>query len=93
VIAHLWWWIEVHTGTTNEPGPYYGYWSGFGSVFPWSLGIIAAIIGAARSKNCHERHCWRLAHHTTANGHRLCKVHIGKPTAELTLHDIHPDHQ
>jgi hypothetical protein len=24
-------WLEVHTGTVNEPGPYYGFWSGFGS--------------------------------------------------------------
>ena len=20
-------WLEVHTGTVNEPGPYYGFWS------------------------------------------------------------------
>ena len=24
-------WLQVHTGTVNEPGPYYGFWSGFGS--------------------------------------------------------------
>jgi hypothetical protein len=24
-------WPAVHTGTVNEPGPYYGFWSGFGS--------------------------------------------------------------
>jgi hypothetical protein len=24
-------WLAVHTGTVNEPGPYYGFWSGFGS--------------------------------------------------------------
>jgi hypothetical protein len=24
-------WLQVHTGTINEPGPYYGFWSGFGS--------------------------------------------------------------
>jgi hypothetical protein len=24
-------WFQVHTGTINEPGPYYGFWSGFGS--------------------------------------------------------------
>jgi hypothetical protein len=20
-------WLQVHTGTVNEPGPYYGFWS------------------------------------------------------------------
>jgi hypothetical protein len=24
-------WLQLHTGTINEPGPYYGFWSGFGS--------------------------------------------------------------
>jgi hypothetical protein len=24
-------WLAVHTGTVNEPGPYYAFWSGFGS--------------------------------------------------------------
>jgi hypothetical protein len=24
-------WLQVHTGTINEAGPYYGFWSGFGS--------------------------------------------------------------
>src|SRR5664280_148148 len=24
-------WAAVHTGTLNESGPYYGFWSGFGS--------------------------------------------------------------
>ena len=24
-------WLQVHTGTINETGPYYGFWSGFGS--------------------------------------------------------------
>ena len=30
-LQHLWLWIETHTGTINESGPYYGFWSGAGS--------------------------------------------------------------
>jgi hypothetical protein len=35
-------WLAVHTGTVNEPGPYYGFWSGFGSDIA-EFGIIGAI--------------------------------------------------
>jgi hypothetical protein len=32
----------VHTGTINESGPYYGFWSGFGSDIE-EFGILGAI--------------------------------------------------
>jgi hypothetical protein len=35
-------WLAAHTGTVNEPGPYYGFWSGFGSDIA-EFGIIGAI--------------------------------------------------
>jgi hypothetical protein len=38
-------WLQVHTGTVNESGPYYGFWSGFGSDLE-EFGILGAI-GAA----------------------------------------------
>jgi|SRR5215469_6938439 len=33
IVRHnqIWWWCEVHFGVVNEAGPYYGFWSGFGS--------------------------------------------------------------
>ena len=37
-------WLQVHTGIINEPGPYYGFWSGFGSDLE-EFGIIG-VIGA-----------------------------------------------
>jgi len=58
-------WLAVHTGTVNEPGPYYGFWSGFGS----DIGEIAIIGGMAsiyRKHNCHVRGCWRIARHPVA---------------------------
>jgi len=52
-------WLAVHTGTINEGGPYYGFWSGFGS----DIGEVA-IIG-----------CWRLGRHQTGAGHHVCRGH------------------
>jgi hypothetical protein len=78
-IQQAWFWIEVHTGTLNEPGPYYGFFSGVGS----DLGEIV-LVGAVIQ--------WYRLHHTTASGHRLCKVHIAKPNSELQLHAVHSDH-
>ena len=34
--------LQVHTGTVNEPGPYYGFWSGFGPGLE-EFGILGAI--------------------------------------------------
>jgi hypothetical protein len=74
----VWWWFEVHTGTVNEGGPYYGFWSGFGS----DLGEAAIIVGGVqllRRANCHTRRCYRIGHKVTdpASGHeyRQCVRH------------------
>ena len=77
-------WLEVHTGTVNEPGPYYGFWSGFGSDLT-EFGIIGAIATAVyqlvRKYNCHEPGCWRVGNHPAAGGQfSLCYRH-------------HPDYQ
>lgn len=72
----LWWWIEVHTGTVNEPGPYYGFWSGFGSDIGEST-LFVGMIGLYRKFNCHSKGCWRLAHHDyDLDGvtYRVCRV-------------------
>jgi hypothetical protein len=93
-------WLEVHTGTVNEPGPYYGFWSGFGSDLE-EFGILGAI-GAAvyqlvRKYNCHEPGCWRLGNHPAADGQfNLCYRHHPdfqgeKPTHEL-IERLHREH-
>src|SRR5215467_3887203 len=85
-------WLGVHTGTVNEPGPYYGFWSGFGSDLE-EFGILGAI-GAAfyqlvKKYNCHEPGCWRIGNHPAAGGQfHLCYRHHPdfqgkKPTHEL----------
>jgi hypothetical protein len=93
-------WLGVHTGTLNEPGPYYGFWSGFGSDLE-EFGILGAI-GAAiyslfRKYNCHEPGCWRIGNHPAAGGQfNLCYRHHPdfqgtKPTHEV-IERLHREH-
>ena len=96
-------WLQVHTGTVNEPGPYYGFWSGFGSDLE-EFGILGAIgAGIYRSSEVqrHEPGCWRIGQHAAAGGQfLLCYRHHPdykgrKPTHELIerLHHEHLDRQ
>jgi hypothetical protein len=93
-------WLAVHTGTVNETGPYYGFWSGFGSDLT-EFGIIGAIATAAyqlfRKYNCHQPGCWRVGNHPAAGGQfSLCYLHHPdyqgkKPTREL-IQRLHQEH-
>ena len=93
-------WVQVHTGTVNEPGPYYGFWSGFGSDLE-EFGILGAvgagIYSLVRKYNCHEPGCWRVGNHPAAGGQfNLCYRHHPdfrgkKPTHEL-IERLHREH-
>lgn len=71
-------WLAVHTGSLNTSGtpPNYNYWSGFGSVFPWSLGILAGlwtyVYQHTRVINCHTHGCWRLGSYPVGS-YKVCK--------------------
>jgi hypothetical protein len=84
-------WLAVHTGTVNEPGPYYGFWSGFGSdLAEFSiLGAIGAgVYQLVRKYNCHEPGCWRVGTHPAAGGQfLLCYRH------HPDFHGKHPTHE
>ena len=93
-------WLQVHTGTVNEPGPYYGFWSGFGSDIE-EFGIFGAV-GAGiyqlvKKYNCHEPGCWRIGQHPAAGGQfLLCYRHHPdyqgrKPDHEL-IQRLHREH-
>jgi hypothetical protein len=87
-------WLAVHTGTVNESGPYYGFWSGFGSDIA-EFGILGAIGTAiyqlVKKYNCHEPGCWRVGAHPAAGGQfLLCyrhhpDFHGAKPTHDLIV--------
>src|SRR5215831_3055387 len=93
-------WLAVHTGTINEPGPYYGFWSGFGSDLT-EFAIIGTIATGVyqlfKKYNCHEPGCWRVGTHPAAGGQfSLCYRHHPdyqgkKPTGEL-IQRLHREH-
>jgi hypothetical protein len=94
-------WLQVHTGTINESGPYYGFWSGFGSdleEFGILGGISAAIYQLVKKHNCHEPGCWRIGQYPAADGQfMLCYSHHPdfqgrKPTHEL-IERLHREHR
>lgn len=94
-------WLAVHTGTVNEPGPYYAFWSGFGSDVT-EFGIIGAVgtgvYQLARKYNCHETRCWRIGNHSAVDGQfHLCYRHHpdfqgSRPTRDMIVSQ-HREHR
>jgi hypothetical protein len=94
-------WLGVRTGIFNESGPYYGFWSGFGSDLT-EFGIIGVISTGiyqlVRRYNCHEPGCWRVGTHPAAGGQfLLCYRHHPdfqgrKPTHEV-IERLHREHE
>jgi hypothetical protein len=93
-------WLAVHTGTVNESGPYYGFWSGFGSDLA-EFGIIGAVgtgvYQLVRKYNCHAPGCWHVGTHPAAGGQfLLCYRHHPdfqgeRPTSEVIAR-LHHEH-
>jgi hypothetical protein len=90
------------TGTWNEAGPAYGFWSGFCGGF----GILAIFSMAYRKLNCHTNRCWRIGHHelivkhsdtdpgTTYRVCRHCHPEIrGRRFSKDELHTMHQAHK
>ena len=86
-------WLAVHTGTVNEPGPYYGFWSGFGSDLAEigaAVAFSAGLIVSYRHKNCHVHHCWRIGRHPAAGGQYVtCRKHHPDPAVREGLRAHH----
>lgn len=66
-------WLWVHTGTGNEAGPWYGFWSGFGSDLG-EVALVGAVLGGYRKHNCHQSRCWRIGRHIV-DGTPWCNKH------------------
>lgn len=98
-------WLAVHLGI-DVPGSgpaqrYNFYWSGFGSVFPWAMGILGAAVGASaayyRRHNCHDPGCPWLGRFPDAGGQfAYCGKHHpgwqGKRPTRMHLHEAHRRH-
>lgn len=68
-------WLAVHTGTVNETGPYYGFWSGFGSDLG-EVALIGAVAGIYHKHNCHQKGCWRIAKfEVDGTPYKVCRKH------------------
>jgi len=94
-------WLGVHTGTVDEPGPYYGFWSGFGSDLAefGIIGVVATgVYQIVKRYNCHQPGCWRVGAHPAAGGtFFLCYRHHPdykgmKPTKAL-IEELHREHK
>lgn len=87
--------VMVHlsqlTGTSNSASRSYNFFSGFGSDIG-ELALVGGIATVVRSRNCHQKGCWRIGIHTTSKGHKLCKKHIGQSADALNVHPVHEDH-
>jgi len=67
-------WFEVHTGTVNETGTYYAFWSGFGSDVGEAT-IVVGIVAAWRHHNCHVKGCPRLGRPVPGTPYIACPRH------------------
>ena len=72
-------WLAIHTGTLNEPGEYYGFWSGFGSDLGEGtivVALAATLAHSVRKHNCHMPGCWRVGRHPIeGTGYVVCRKH------------------
>lgn len=70
-------WVAVHTGTVNEPGSYYGFWSGFGSILERVVELLVIGFILLRKHNCHERGCPRMGRFPAleGGGWSYCRKH------------------
>lgn len=84
---HLGYWAQVHTGTVNEPGPYYGFFSGFGSDLGEVVligGVVTIVLGAWHKLNCHNEKCYRIGiHHVAGGQYVVCRKHHNQITGTL----------
>lgn len=85
----LWHWILTFTGSNNESGTAYGFWSGFGSDIG-EVVIIGGLVSMYRKHNCEVHGCWRLGRHRTAGGHVVCRTH--HPDDRLTAEQVAEAH-
>lgn len=57
-------------------GPYYGFWSGFGSDVT-EFAIVGALLGLVKKHQCHKSWCWRFGHYKEDEiGTLKCRKHL-----------------
>lgn len=80
-LQHLLWWWEIRSGTVNPSGPYYSAlsgWVGDVALLGSFVSLVALLVHAVKSHQCHETTCHRIAtHEYEMDGvkHRVCHHH------------------
>jgi hypothetical protein len=80
VLQHIW-------GLDNPAGPWYTFWSGFGSDVG-EFAIFGALLSVYLRHACHVDGCWRIGRHPVeGTSYTVCKHHHpdGAPTHEQVL--------
>ena len=66
-------------GLDNASGPWYLFWSGFGSDLSEVAGLGLVVYMFWRKHNCHEPGCWRIGAHSyrdpEGHEHVHCRRH------------------
>lgn len=91
----VWWWFEVRTGTVDEAGPYYAWWSGFGSDISEIIAPLVILYTVYRRNKCVS--CHRIVlkgglgkvegtHYETCHKHTNMEDHIELQKRHQKLH-------
>ena len=69
-------------GVDDVSGPFYAFWSGFGSDLSEITGLAAVAYLFWRKHNCHELRCWRIGRYPIGNtGYVVCRRHHPRAVA------------
>lgn len=83
-------WLFHILGLDNLGGPWYGFWSGFGSDLS-EVVLIGALYQLFRKHNCHVKGCWRVGRHPVdGTDHIVCRRH--HPDDDPTHADVLQNH-
>lgn len=81
-------WVLHYTGSDNVSGPWYGFYSGFGSdlgEYTVAAAVVTGVVHSIRKHNCQTHGCWRigrLSHDHDGRTLMLCHRHhpVGQPS-------------
>ena len=73
-------WLLIHLGIKDVSGPWYAFWSGFGSDLG-EITLVGAVLAAYHHKKCVAKGCKRLGHADPEHGHPACRKHHSRREA------------
>ena len=96
----IWHWFLQVTGTANESGKWYAFWSGFGADIE-EFGIVAIAFGLYKRHKCQS--CWRPAlkgglgrvegtHYETCHRHTNTEEHAALSEQHRIKHPAMHEH-